>query len=157
MRLATILAPACVVLDLQAGSKREVLAQLAAPLARLRSDINGAELLDSLVKREEASSTAIADGIAIPHAKIQTGSDVICCFGRSVAGFDFESVDGRPSQLFFVLVSPAADPSLHVRWLAHIAGLVGNPAVRRALLGASTAEQVLDVLGGEEVAREGRP
>ncbi|MBI5506588.1 MAG: PTS sugar transporter subunit IIA [Deltaproteobacteria bacterium] len=156
MRLATILEPGCVVLDLHGGSKREALAQLAASIASMRSDIDAADLLDALVKREEASSTAIADGIAIPHAKVQQGATVISCFGRSRAGIDFESVDGRPTQLFFVLVSPTADPSLHVRWLAHIAGLLGNPAVRKALLDAATAEEVLEVLAREESAREAR-
>lgn len=156
MRLATILEPGCVVLDLHGGSKREALAQLAASIARLRSDIDAVDLLEALVKREEASSTAIADGIAIPHAKVQQGATVISCFGRSRTGIDFESVDGRPTQLFFVLVSPAADPSLHVQWLAHIAGLLGNPAVRRALLEAATAEEVLEVLAREEGEREAR-
>jgi len=154
--LATILAPACVVLDLHDGGKRETLAQLATPVARLRSDIDATDLLESLVKREEASSTAIADGIAIPHAKVQQGNTVISCFGRSRTGIDFESVDGRPTQLFFVLVSPAADPSLHVQWLAHIAGLLGNPAVRGALLKAATVEEVLEVLAREEREREAR-
>ncbi len=154
MRLETILAPGCVVLDLHGSTKREALAQLAAPIARLRSDIDALDLLESLVKREEASSTAIADGIAIPHAKVQKGGTVIACFGRSNTGIDFESVDGRPTQLFFAIVSPAADPSLHVQWLAHIAGLLGNPAVRKALLEAATSQEVLQVLAREERERE---
>lgn len=156
MRLATILAPGCVVLDLHGGSKRGALAQLAALIAGQCSDIDATDLLEALVKREEASSTAIADGIAIPHAKVQHGSTVVSCFGRSRLGIDFESVDGRPTQLFFVLVSPACDPSLHVQWLAHIAGLLGNPAVRKALLDATTVEEVFEVLEREERDREAR-
>lgn len=139
---------------MRGGTKREALAQLSAPIASRRSDIDAADLLDALVKREEASSTAIADGIAIPHAKVQHGNKVIACFGRSLGGIDFESVDGRPTQLFFVLVSPASDPSLHVQWLAHIAGLLGSRSVREALMKARTEQEVLDVLAREECERE---
>jgi len=156
VRLASILSPSCVVLNVAGTSKREVLAQLAAPIAEARPDIAYEDLLDALVKREEASSTAIADGIAIPHAKVATGSQVICCFGRTREGIDFESVDGRPTTLFFVLVSPAADPSLHVQWLSHIAGILSNAGLRRHLLEVATAEQVLTALEAEESAREAR-
>ncbi|HYB98216.1 MAG TPA: PTS sugar transporter subunit IIA [Candidatus Limnocylindrales bacterium] len=156
MRLASILSPSCIVLDVAGATKREILSKLAAPIAADRADISYEDLLDALVRREEASSTAIADGIAIPHAKITTGNQVICCFGRSREGVEFESVDGRPTTLFFVLVSPAADPSLHVQWLSHIAGLLSNGGLRRQLLEVRSPEQVLAALEEEESVREAR-
>ena len=102
------------------------------------------------------STTAIADGIAIPHARLDTGDRVLCGFGRSSKGLDFQSVDGNPTQIFFVLVSPESHPSAHLRWLAHLAMMLKNPDFRRALIEAKTPEDVLSVIENEEKAIEKR-
>jgi mannitol/fructose-specific phosphotransferase system IIA component (Ntr-type) len=152
MRLSTILDPGCVVLDVGRGSKREVLARLAAPILARRPDLDGPAVLAELIRREEESSTAIADGIAIPHAK-PSGPDVVtACFGRSTAGLDFDSLDGKPTTLIVVIVSPASNPEVHVKWLAHIARVLGDAGTRKALLAAATAAELLDVLRRREEA-----
>ena len=152
MRLSTILDPSCVVLDVGRGSKREVLARVAAPILVRRPDLDGPAVVAELIRREDESSTAIADGIAIPHAK-PAGPDVVTAgFGRSVAGIDFDSLDGKPTTLIVVIVSPAANPGLHVRWLAHIARVLGDADTRRAILRADSAAQVLDAIRHREEA-----
>ncbi len=153
MRIAQILNPKCVVLDLEGSSKREVLEALAQPLIDLRPDVDRGDLINVLVKREEASSTAIADGIAIPHGKVSLGEEVLAVFGRNSGGLDFGSVDGQPTKLFFLLVSPESHPSLHLRWLAHIASLLKNPEFRNSLLAAETPDEVLSLIDEEERAR----
>lgn len=155
MRLSTILDPSCVVLDVGRGSKREVLARLAAPILARRPDLDGPAVLAELIRREEESSTAIADGIAIPHAKPNGPDRVTACFGRSTAGVDFDSLDGKPTTLIVAIVSPASNPQLHVQWLAHIARVLGDAATRKALLSASSAAEVLDVIRGREEAFDG--
>jgi len=152
MRIRDILDPRNVVLELQPGSKRDVLTQLSAPIAEARASIDQRRLVDVLVKREETSTTAIADGIAIPHGKLDLGEEVICGFGRSTQGVDFQSVDGNATHLFFLLISPESHPSLHLRWLAHLAVLLKNPQFRRILLSAPTAEDVLTAVEAEEEA-----
>lgn len=154
MRLSSILDPACVVLDVGGGTKADVLARLAAPIAARRPDLDGAALLAELVRREEESSTAIADGIAIPHARPACRPEVTAAFGRSPSGVDFDSLDGRPTRLLFVVVSPASEPGLHGSWLAHIARVLSDAATRSALLDAATAADVLAVLGRREDAVE---
>lgn len=154
MRLATILDPSCVILDVGKGDKREILGRLAAPLADRHPDLDHDALLRELVAREEASSTAIADGIAIPHAKAPTGDSMAACFGRSPSGVDFDSLDGKPTRFLVVLVSPKSRPELHVAWLAHVAGLLARAEVRSGLLAAATVEDVLATLGAAEAARE---
>jgi len=153
MRLASILAPSCVVLDVGGGSKQDVLTRLAAPIAAVRPDLEEASLAADLVRREEASSTAIADGIAIPHAKGSAGV-VTASLGLAPGGLDFDSLDGKPTRVLVALISPASDPSLHVRWLAHIAAVLGDAGLRERLLAAGDAAEVLRLLAAREQALE---
>lgn len=150
MHLSTILDPSCVVLDVGGGTKREVLARLAGPLAAFRADLDGNAILDELSHREEESSTAIADGIAIPHAKSNRPDIVTAAFGLSPAGVDFDSLDGKPTTLLMVLISPASSPEVHVTWLSHVARVLGDDATRKRLLGAASADEVLRVIDERE-------
>ena len=150
MRLATILDPSCIVLDVGTGTKNDVLARLAAPVAALRPDLDGAAIVAELRHREKESSTAIADGIAIPHAKPDGQKVVTAGFGRSPSGVDFDSLDGKPTTLLVVLVSPPDDPTLHVSWLAHVARVLADRATRRRLLQAASTEEILRVLAEGE-------
>ncbi|MFN2425370.1 MAG: PTS sugar transporter subunit IIA [Candidatus Binatia bacterium] len=152
MRLSTILDPSCIVLDVGAGSRFDVLARLASPIAALRPELDGAAILAELDKRERESSTAIADGIAIPHAKAGGQDVVTASFGRATAGVDFDSLDGKPTRLLVVLVSPASNPELHVKWLAHVARLLADEPTRRALLEAASVEEILEAFHRREGA-----
>ena len=154
MQIRDILDSRRIVLDLAGHSKKEILTVLATAVCDTHSGIPGDKLVDVLVKREETSTTAIADGIAIPHGKMELGNEeVICAFGRSTDGLDFQSVDGKPTQIFFLLVSPDSNPSLHLRWLAHLAVLLKNPELRGKLLEAAGADQILAAIQAEEEAR----
>ncbi|MFT4571774.1 MAG: PTS system nitrogen regulatory IIA component [Hyphomicrobiaceae bacterium] len=153
MRIREILEDDRILLEVENGTKEEILSALAEPLSRKRHDIDHAKLASVLVEREQASSTAIADGIAIPHGRMPIGDEVLCTFGRNVCGVDFDSVDGQPTRLFFMLVSPMDGPSLHVRWLGHIAGLLKNPALRKSLVDATSRSEILEILASEEEAQ----
>ncbi len=152
MRLSSILDPSCIVLDVGAGSKHDVLARLAAPIAKLRPDLDGDAILAELDQRERDSSTAIADGIAIPHAKPAGHDRVTASFGRSREGIEFDSLDGRPTRLLVVLVSPASNPDLHVLWLAHVARVLADPATRERLLDAASADEILAIVEERELS-----
>jgi len=156
MRIREILDPRHIVLDLKGETKKEILRELAKPIVATHPSLELEKLVDVLLKREETSTTAIADGIAIPHGKMILGEEVIAGFGRSREGLDFASIDGNPTHLFFLLVSPESHPSLHLRWLAHLAVLLKSPELRQALLDASTPEEVLAALAREEEANESR-
>jgi PTS system nitrogen regulatory IIA component len=153
LRVRDILDPRRVLLDLTRGTKREILAQLAEAVNRTHPALELAPLVDSLVSREAICTTAIADGIAIPHTKRPLGNEVICAFGRSRSGLDFEAIDGRPTHLFFLLISPEDQPGVHLRWLAHLAVLLRNEEFRRSLLDATSAAEVLDAIDAVEIAR----
>jgi mannitol/fructose-specific phosphotransferase system IIA component (Ntr-type) len=154
LRLSSILDPDCIVLDVGSGSKGEVLARLADPIARTRPDLDAAAIRAELVRRESESSTAIADGIAIPHARPEGRDVVTASFGRAPAGLDFDSIDGKPTTILFVLISPAANPEAHGKWLAHVARVLGDASTRHRLLEATTPQDVLDALDERERALE---
>lgn len=153
MEIREILDTRRVVLDLRGSSKKEILSQLAAPVAASHPGVEHDALVEVLVKREATSTTAIADGIAIPHGKLDIGEEVLCAFGRSRDGLEFDSVDGSPTHLLFLLVSPETHPSLHLRWLAHLAVLLKSADFRQNLLDAESAEDVLKVIAAEEERR----
>jgi len=109
------------------------------------------------VRREDESSTAIADGIAIPHARTEGGGqevaeEVSASFGLSPEGVDFDSLDGKPTRFLLVLASPSSKPELHVTWLAHVARVLGDAPTREKLLEAANASEVLGILGQRERA-----
>jgi mannitol/fructose-specific phosphotransferase system IIA component (Ntr-type) len=154
LRLSSILEPASIVLDVGSGSKRDVLAQLAAPIRQVRPDLDAGAILDELVRRENESSTAIADGIAIPHARPDGLPVVTATFGRSPKGVEFDSLDGKPTTLFVVLVSAVSEPEAHVQWLSHVARVLSDEATRRRLLEAPAAREILSILDEREHAIE---
>jgi nitrogen PTS system EIIA component len=154
LRLSSILDPDSIVLDVGSGSKRDVLARLAAPIANARPDLDAVAILDELVRRENESSTAIADGIAIPHAKPAGQHAVNATFGLAPKGIDFDSIDGRPTTVFVVLVSPPDNPEIHVQWLSHVARVLADAETRRRLLAASGAREIHLVLDEREQAIE---
>jgi mannitol/fructose-specific phosphotransferase system IIA component (Ntr-type) len=153
VRLRTILDPGSVVLDVGTGSKKDVLERLVTPILARRTDLDGPAILAELVGREIESSTAIADGIAIPHARPDIRT-VTAAFGLSREGIAFDSLDGRPTQLLFVLLSPATDSQIHVRWLSHIARVLADSPTRARLLDATSSEEVLAVFEEREDAIE---
>ena len=158
MQIREILDTSRMVMGLTGGSKREVLKQLAAPIADSRGDLAESDLTEALLKREEDSTTAIADGIVMPHGRLPLAGepdDVLASFGVSSEGV--ESVDGGPTHIFFVLVSPNKHPSLHLRWIAHFALLLKSADLRKALVAAPNADDALAAIEDAEQALSQSP
>jgi len=101
MKITDILSSDMVVADLKGTTKPDVLNELAKALAAKYKEIKLSELTAVLAERERLGSTAIGDGIAIPHGKLRGVTKIIGAFGRHAEGVDFDSLDGGPSQLFF--------------------------------------------------------
>ncbi len=149
MRIAELLEPKRVIADLAGTTKPEVLRELAERLASDFPGVAADALYKALELRETLGpSTGLENGVAIPHAKLVGLPRIAGCFGRSRSGVPFGAPSGELSQLFFVLAAPDSPASLplHLKALARVARVLRNAEVRAALVAASSAEELWNVL-----------
>lgn len=139
MKIIEILPATLVMPRLTGGSKDEVLRELARGMASHSPDIDADKLVEVLWERERLGSTAIGDGIAIPHGKLPNLQTVRAAFGRHPAGVDFDSLDGNPTRLFFVLIAPEDSVGQHLKALARVSRLLKDDGFRAQLLAAGDA------------------
>jgi len=150
MKITDILSPDMVIADLKGTTKAEVLDELANALAAKYKEIKLADLIAVLAERERLGSTAIGDGIAIPHGKLRGVTKIIGAFGRHPQGVAFDSLDGGPSQLFFVLVAPEDSASLHLKALARVSRLLKEGSFRSRLLAAKDSAELYSLIKEED-------
>jgi nitrogen PTS system EIIA component len=135
---------------MEADDKPEAFEELVDLLVTQYSLDSRDEILDAIMRREAKMSTGIKRGIAIPHAKTSFTTGVIGVLGISDRGIDYESLDGEPVHLLFLLVSSEEDAGLHMAVLKKIALLVENPAFYKEACGAADAEAVHKVIRSYE-------
>jgi len=135
---------------MRASGKSEALVELAETMTGLRPQLDRGELLQVLLERERLGSTGIGDGVAIPHGKLKDLDQLMICFGRHRQGVDFDAMDGRPTQLFFLLVAPEDAAGVHLKALARISKLLRSEEVRRRLLDAVDADTLYRIIVEED-------
>jgi PTS system nitrogen regulatory IIA component len=150
MKITEILSADMVVAELGGTTKPQVLRELARPLAAKYRDLDLATITAVLAERERLGSTAIGDGIAIPHGKMPGVKQILGTFGRHVRGVEFESLDGRPTHLFFVLVAPEDSTSLHLKALARVSRLFKDGSFRERLMTAKDADEIFRLIAEED-------
>lgn len=150
MKILDILDKESIVTELKGVSKKQVLEELIEALLEKRPHLDRENLMRVLLERERLGSTGIGDGIAIPHGKLKDLDQLALSFGKSTRGVDFESMDGKPVHLFFLLVAPESCAGIHLRALAKIARLLKNGMVRKRLGAVSTREEVYSVIQQED-------
>jgi PTS system nitrogen regulatory IIA component len=150
MKLTDILTSDQVVADLQGRGKRAVMEELCRPLVASHPQLDIGKLMEVLVEREKLGSTGIGDGIAIPHGKMVGLSTLLLSFGRSRAGVDFDSLDGKPAHLFFLVVAPDNSAGTHLKALARISRLLKSNAVRQQLMEASDAHEIYEIIEAQD-------
>ena len=150
MKIMEILVKDSVILDLGVRTKREVLAEMAASLAKVEPQIEADRLLDVLMEREALQSTGIGEGVAIPHGKLPGLQRLVASFARSRAGIDFESIDGQPTHHFFLLVVPEHSGGQYLKALARISRFFRDPAFRQSLTEGEALEDVIRAIEEED-------
>lgn len=145
-----------VIAEMRSTTKPEALAELARLVANGRSPAVQDQLVQVLAARERLASTGIGEEIAIPHGKLDAVGTLVVGVGRSLQGVDFESVDGKPTRLFFVLVAPENSTGIHLKALARISRLCKEPDFRSRLLAADGAEEMYRILCQEDGRFSGR-
>lgn len=148
MKLAQLLGPDQILLDLKAGEHWASIVELVEGLVTSGKlpVAHQEEILTSLKAREDQVSTGIGGGVAIPHAFSDDLDEVIAIFGRSDQGIDFQALDQKLVQLIILFIVPRKDYPLHLRTLAAIAKMFTNADVRRQLSLAENEEEVLAIL-----------
>jgi len=144
-----MLTPDRVVVPLAARDKRGIIAELAARLvAQTGGDV--AEVIRAVEERESVLSTGIGFGVAIPHARSSAVRELAIVSGVTAAPVPYDSIDGEPVRLFFLIVGPESSAGLHVKILSRIARLVRRDGVRRHLVEARTPDEFYHVLRDAE-------
>lgn len=150
MKIVDLLDSLAIAEELRGTTKNEVLGELTDALLRVETSLDRDEVVRVLQERERLGSTGIGDGVAIPHGKLKDLDRLLISFGRSRAGVDFDSMDGKPSHLFFLLVAPEESVGVHLKTLARISKLLKNPQVRKRLLEAQDAADLHHIIAEEE-------
>jgi PTS system nitrogen regulatory IIA component len=150
MKIVDLIKRDMVVPSLVATDKRGILEELAAYMSGHHPRIDRAMLSKVLIEREQLASTAIGEGVAIPHGKLATVGEIVACLGRAPTGVEFDSMDGQPTFLFFVLVAPDSSTGAHLKALARISRVFKDPEFRKRLLAAPDAESMYQVVSDED-------
>jgi PTS system nitrogen regulatory IIA component len=145
MRILDVLHKDSILVDLKSSDKKGVLEELVSPVARL-AQVDAEDLARVLMDRERLGSTGIGGGIGIPHGKLKDLKSLVLGFGVSRKGVDFESMDGRPTHIFFLLVTPENSTGLHLKLLARISKILKNDPIKERLLRASSSDEVLAII-----------
>ncbi len=152
MKITDFLSPNAIVADIKSTKKEEVIQDLVDSLIA-SSEIdkrNKNKLLEALMLRESLGSTAIGQGVAIPHAKCDCVDKLIAAFGLSKKGVDFDSLDGEPAYIFFLLVAPQDSAGPHLKALARISRLLKDKYFRDSLRACEDSKGVLAIISQED-------
>jgi nitrogen PTS system EIIA component len=145
MKILDVLSKDAINVDLKAKDKKGVLDELVAPVARM-TGTSHEDLARVLMERERLGSTGIGGGIGIPHGKLKDLTSLVLGFGLSRRGVAFESMDGRPTHIFFLLLTPENSAGLHLKLLAHLSRLLKNDDFKSQLMQAGTPEEIIDII-----------
>jgi PTS system nitrogen regulatory IIA component len=140
-----------VIEELDSQDREGALKEMVSFLKRRKKISKEKELYEKLLQREELGSTAIGEGVAIPHCKMKGVKNPIVLLAVSRNSIDFKSLDGNPSNIFFLVVSSPDNPSLNLQILAAIASLVRkSESLLKKILKAKNARSFLEIIREEE-------
>ncbi len=139
-----------VIPELQGTDKRSVLKELSGLLVEPCQVASAEELLQVLLDREKLGSTGIGEGIAIPHGRLKKLKNFLVSFGRSMKGVDFDSIDRKPSQLFFLVMAPENSAVDNLKLLGRIVTLLKDPSFKRRLMGAPSQKELFQIISEED-------
>jgi PTS system nitrogen regulatory IIA component len=146
MKIIELLDQNSILPDMAATNKLGVLEELAATLVPGADGLDLDTVVEVLMERERLGSTGIGDNVAIPHGKLTNLSGLKLAFGRSLKGVNFDSMDGKPSHLFFLLLAPANSAGLHLKALAKISRMLMSATFRENLMQAPKGQDIYQLL-----------
>jgi len=145
MRIVDVLDKQSIISDLKSTDKEGVLKELSLPISKL-VNVKQDDLMKVLIERERLGSTGIGNGIGIPHGKMKNLDTLALSLGLSRHGIDFDSIDGRPTHIFFLLITPEKSTGMHLKLLAHISRILRNEMFKQKLIKAKNAEELYGII-----------
>lgn len=152
MQIMDFLSKKAIITDVKSTKKEDVIRELVDTLIN-SGDIEKRsrnKLIEALMNREALGSTAIGQGIAIPHAKSDCVDRLVAAFGLSKKGVDFDSLDGEPAYIFFLLVAPQDSAGPHLKALARISRLLKDKYFRDSLRACTEEKSVIKIITEED-------
>ncbi|MEW5721594.1 MAG: PTS sugar transporter subunit IIA [Thermodesulfobacteriota bacterium] len=149
MKLLDILKEEAIIPELGARHKKAVLDELCLRVAEIEG-LAKEPLLEVLLEREKLGSTGIEEGIAIPHGKSGEITRMVIACGRSREGVDFESMDGKPTHIFFLLLAPENTAGVHLKALAKISRLLKDSDFRQGFMSARGKPDIFDLIASRD-------
>jgi len=136
----------CIVINMKSREKKGALSELLKLLETNNYIKDSNEILEAILEREKLGSTGIGQGIAVPHTKTDQIENLVGAVGISNSGISFDSLDGEPVNVIFLIIAPTKSIGLHLKALAKIARLLKNRTFRNALRNAKTPSEVLQII-----------
>jgi fructose-specific phosphotransferase system IIA component len=146
MKLSKFCDETLVSFDLQSTAKDDVLQELAGLVGSSRMVTDGERLLADIRERENLVTTGVGYGVAFPHAKTRAVKGIVIAFGRSAGGIDFDAMDHKPVNLFFLIAAPEDAIGAHLNVMARLSYLMKSEENRDRLLNASSPGDVLALM-----------
>lgn len=154
MKNSNLFSENCINLNLKGSTKSEIIDELVEMLNAAGKLNDKEEYKKQILKREAQSSTGLEEGIAIPHAKTAAVKIPSIAFGLSKNGVDYESLDGEPSKLFFMIAAPANASDTHIEILSKLTTMLLDDDIRERLLEVKTPQEVIEILSLENEDEE---
>ncbi|WNS74581.1 fructose-specific PTS transporter subunit EIIC [Bacillus sp. DTU_2020_1000418_1_SI_GHA_SEK_038] len=146
MRVTELLTNETILLSINGTGKQDAINSLIDALDKAGKLNDRILFKEAILKRESQSTTGIGDGIAIPHAKTEAVKEPAIAFGKSAEGIDFQSLDGKPAHLFFMIAVPDGANNTHLEALSRLSSILMIDDARKKLIEAASAQEVLAII-----------
>jgi mannitol/fructose-specific phosphotransferase system IIA component (Ntr-type) len=150
MKLTQYIRPECFIHDLTETTREDALRRIVHVVAEKGLIRDEKDVFSKLMERESIQSTAVGNGIAIPHCFTEEVPDLIITVARSRAGLDCDSFDGKPTQVVFLLMGNRQEHGLHLKALARIARLIKSTSFIDRIIASSSVEDMVSAFHQEE-------
>jgi PTS system nitrogen regulatory IIA component len=150
MKIMDFLNKKAIIVNLKAGDKEGVIRELVDYLVKAGAIKNKEEIVKTLLARETLGSTGIGQGIGIPHGKSSSVKELVAAFGISQRGVNFDSLDGEPVYIFFLLIAPEESAGPHLKALARISRMLKDRYFRERLRKAADEKEVISIIQEED-------
>lgn len=150
MKVYELLDPKNILTEFKSENKNDVINELVDLLKGDERVIDLEEIRKCVFEREEKMSTGVGKGFAIPHGKTNSVSDIVAAFGKSETPIEYNSLDGEPVHLVFLMIGKETLLAKHIKLLSRISRLMNNEEFRKKLIEAESKETILKIFREEE-------